>query len=72
MFAEVIMDAKALTYTFVKHLSHYMERHVICDGNQKTTELAIMIEARTMVRKRHQMKKEERERTFLNEYLNII
>ena len=31
-----------------------------------------MIEAGSMVRERHQMKKDERERMFLCEYLNII
>ena len=31
-----------------------------------------MIEAGTLVHDRHQMKKEERERLFLSEYMNII
>ena len=40
----------------------------------KTVDLAIMIEAGTLVRDRHQMKKKEweRERLFLSEYMNII
>jgi hypothetical protein len=72
LFADAVTDAEASTYLFVERLSHYMERRVICDGNRKTVELAIMIEAGSMVRERHQMKKEERERTFLSQYSNII
>jgi hypothetical protein len=49
-----------------------MERRLINYGNRKTVELAIMIEAGTLMRDRHQMKKEERERLFLSEYMNII
>jgi hypothetical protein len=49
-----------------------MERPLINHGNRKTIELAIMIEAGTHVRDRHQIKKEERERLFLSEYMNII
>ncbi len=51
-----VTDAKASTYSFVERLSHYMERHIICDGNRKAVELAIMIEAGSMVREWHQMK----------------
>lgn len=71
LFAAVT-DAEASTYSFMERLSHYMERRLINQGNRKTVELAIMIEAGTLVRDRHQMKKEERERLFLSEYTNII
>ncbi len=59
-------------YSFAEQLSHYMERCIICDSNRKAVELVIMIEAGSMVRERHRMKKDEREWTFLGEYLNII
>ncbi len=71
-FFAAVTDAEASTYLFVERLSHYMERRLINEGNRKTVELAIMIEAGTLVRDRHQMKKEERERLFLSEYMNLI
>ncbi len=71
LFAAVT-DAEASTYSFMECLSHYMERRLINHGNWKTVELAIMIEAGTLMCDRHQMKKEERERLFLSEYMNII
>ena len=71
LFAAVT-DAEASTFSFVERLYHYMERRLINEGNRKTVELAIMIEAGSLVRDRHQMKKEERERLFLSEYMNLI
>ena len=53
------MDAKASMYSFAKCLSHYMERHLICDGNQKTVELVIMIQVGMMVSDRQQIKEGE-------------
>jgi hypothetical protein len=63
---------QASTYSFMERLSHYMERRLINHSNWKTIKLAIMIEAGTLMRDRHKMEKEERERLFLSEYMNII
>jgi hypothetical protein len=49
-----------------------MDQQLIENGNWKAVELAIMVEAGTCVREMDPMKKEEKEKAFLSEYLNII
>jgi hypothetical protein len=49
-----------------------MERHVICDGNHKAVELAIMIEAGTMVKNQLLMKWDEEDWMFLSKYVKIM
>ncbi len=65
-------DSEASKYCFFDCLEHYMERATISDKNCKAVELAIMIEAGTTVREMDSMKKEAKEKAFLNSYVSII
>ena len=65
-------DAEASKYSFHDRLEHYMERALISEDNCKAVELAIMIEAGTTVREMDPMKKEIKEKAFLNSYVSII
>ncbi len=67
-----VTDAQASEFSFVERLLHYMDCQLIENGNRKAVELAIMVEAGTRVREMDPMKKEEKERAFLSEYMNII
>ena len=49
-----------------------MERVQISEDNHKAVELAIMVEAGTTVREMDPMKKEVKEKAFLNSYVSII
>lgn len=59
-------------YSFLDRLEHYMERMPIKESNRKSVELAIMVEAGSIVREMAPMKKEQRAILFLNEYMEII
>jgi hypothetical protein len=65
-------DAEASKYSFHDRLEHYMERALISEDNCKAVELAIMIEADTTVREMDPMKKEIKEKAFLNSCVSII
>ncbi len=65
-------DLEASKYCFLDRLEHYMERGPISDKICKAVELAIMIEAGTTVREMDPMKKEVKEKAFLNSYVSII
>ena len=65
-------DAEASKYSFHDRLEHYMERALISEDNRKAVELAIMVEAGTTVREMDPMKKEIKEKAFLNSYVSII
>ena len=65
-------DAEASKFTFLERLEHYMERAQISEDNCKAVELAIMVEAGTTVREMDPMKKEVKEKAFLNSYVSII
>jgi hypothetical protein len=65
-------DSEASKYSFLDRLEHYMERALISEGNRKAVELVIMIEAGTTVREMDPMKKETKEKAFLNSYVSII
>ena len=65
-------DAEASRFTFWERLEHYMERAQISEDNRKAVELAIMVEAGTTVREMDPMKKEVKEKAFLNSYVSII
>jgi hypothetical protein len=49
-----------------------MEQVLISEENRKAVELVIMIEAGTTVREMDPMKKETKEKAFLNSYVSII
>jgi len=59
-------DAEASKFTFLERLEHYMERAEISEDNCKAVELAIMVEAGTTVREMDPMKKEVKEKAFIN------
>jgi len=65
-------DAEASKYSFLDRLKHYMERALISEDNHKAVELVIMVEAGTTVREIDPMKKEVKEKAFLNSYVRII
>jgi hypothetical protein len=65
-------DAEASKFTFLERLKHYMERAQISEDNRKAVELAIMLEAGTTIREMDPMKKEVKEKAFLNSYVSII
>ncbi len=65
-------DSEASKYSFLDRLEHYMELALISEENCKAVELVIMIEAGTTVRKIDPMKKEAKEKAFLNSYVSII
>jgi hypothetical protein len=65
-------DAEASKYSFRDRLDHYMGRALISEDNHKAVELAIMIEVGTTVSEMDPMKKEIKEKAFLNSYVSII
>jgi hypothetical protein len=65
-------DAEASRFTFLERLEHYMERVQISEDNRKAVELAIMVEAGTTIWEIDPMKKEVKEKAFLNSYVSII
>ena len=65
-------DAEASKYSFLDPLEHYMERGIITEDNCKAVELSIMVEAGTTVREMDPMKKEIKEKAFLNSYVSVI
>jgi len=71
-FDDMPTDSEASKYSFWDRLEHYMERAPISDENRKAVELAIMVEAGTTVREMDPMKKEAKEKAFLNSYVSII
>ena len=70
--ANMPTDSEASKYSFLDRLEHYMERALISEENRKAVELVIMIEAGTTVREMDPMKKETKEKVFLNSYVSII
>ena len=66
------MDLEVSKYPFIERLHHYMERNPIGECNCKSEEVAIMVEAGSIVREMGTMTKERRETVFYQEYLNII
>ena len=64
-------DAEASKYSFLDRLEHYLERALITDNNCKAVELAIMVEVGTTVKEMDPMKKEVKEKAFLNSYVSI-
>ena len=62
-------DAEASKYLFLNHLEHYIERALISEDNCKAVELVVMVEAGTTVREMDPMKKEVKEKAFLNSYV---
>ncbi len=65
-------NAQESEFLFVERLAHYMDWQLIENGNRKVVELAIMVEVGIHTREMDPIKKEEKERDFLSEYLNII
>jgi hypothetical protein len=65
-------DSEASKYSFLDHLKHCMEWMLISAENRKAVELVIMIEGGTTVREMDPMKKETKEKAFLNSYVSII
>ncbi len=65
-------DREVSKYSFVEQLHHYMERVPIREENRGTVELAVMVEAGSIVREMGTMTKERRESAFYDEYMNVL
>jgi hypothetical protein len=65
-------NAEASRFTFLERLEHYMDRVQTSEDNHKAVELAIMVEAGTTVREMDPMKKEVKEKAFLNSYVSTF
>ena len=66
-------DLKVSTkFSFFERLHHYMEHCPISKDNHRAEEVAIMVEAGSIVRELGMMTKESREKTFHQEYLALI
>ena len=65
-------DLEVSRYSFFDRLEHYMERETIKEDYQKAVELAIMVEAGSIVREMGTVTKEQRATRFFNEYINLI
>ncbi len=65
-------DHEISKYSFIEQLHHYMECVPSCEENRGTVELAIMVEAGTIVREMGTMTEERRESAFYDEYINLL
>lgn len=65
-------DLEVSKYPFVERLDHYMERYPISEENRRSVELAIMVDAGSIVREMGTMTKERREQAFYQEYMSLI
>lgn len=65
-------DHEVSMFSFFERLHHYMDRNRICDENRRSVELAMMVEAGSIVREMGTMTKERRENSFHEEYMNLI
>jgi len=59
-------------YSIFERLEHYMDRVPICQENRGTVEIAIMVEAGSVVREMGTMTKERREIAFYEQYMNLL
>ena len=65
-------DPEVSKYPFIERLDHYMERYQISEENRRSVELAIMVEAGSIVREMGTMTKERREQAYYQEYMSLI
>lgn len=65
-------DGEVSKYSFFQRLIHYMGGNKIDQENRKAVELAILVEAGTVVRNMDPMKKATREQVLLRKYIEII
>jgi hypothetical protein len=65
-------DLEVSKYPFVERLDHYMERYLISEENRRSVELAIMVEAGSIVREMGTMTKERRDQAYYQEYMSLI
>jgi hypothetical protein len=65
-------DLEVSKYPFIERLDHYMERYQISEENRRSVELAIMVEAGSIVREMGTMTKERREQAYYQEYMSLI
>jgi hypothetical protein len=65
-------DLEVSKYPFLERLDHYMEHYPISEDNRRCVELAIMVEAGSIVREMGTMTKVRREQAFHSEYMNLI
>ncbi len=59
-------------FSFFERLDHYMERCLINEDNRRAVEVAVMVEAGSIVRELGMMTKGSREKSYHLEYLALI
>jgi hypothetical protein len=65
-------DLEGSKFSFFERLDHYMERCPISEDYRRAVEVAIMVEAGSIVRELGTMTKESREKAYHQEYLALI
>jgi hypothetical protein len=65
-------DLEVSKYSFFDRLEHYMDHETIKEDNRKAVELALMVEAGSIVREMGTMTKEQRSTRFFREYISLI
>jgi hypothetical protein len=65
-------DNEVSKYSFFQRLTHYMDGQKISSFNRAAVELCILSEAGAFVRNMDPMKKDIKERAFLNKYISIV
>jgi hypothetical protein len=65
-------DTEVSQFSFFDRLHHYMEGKCICEENRKLVEVALMVEAGSIVREMGTMTKDRREQAFHTEYMSLV
>jgi len=67
-----VTDAEASKYDFLQRLKHYMNNNKITMQNRQSVEIAIMIEAGTIIRNGNTIKKNDRAKEYYDVYIRTI
>jgi len=67
-----VTDAEASKYDFLQRLKHYMNNNKITMQNRQSVEIAIMIEAGTIIRNGNTIKKNNRANEYYDVYIRTI
>ena len=65
-------DGEVSKFSFYDRLTHYMDRMSITQNNRMAVELAVMVEAGSTMREMGTMKKDAKEKSFYESYMDLI
>jgi hypothetical protein len=65
-------DGEVSKFSFYDRLNHYMDRMSITQNNRMAVELAVMVEAGSTMREMGTMKKDAKEKSFYESYMDLI